>query len=335
MGAEDFSYHLQTEPGCYFHDRQRRRQPPRGGHGPGPCMLHNPSYDFNDELIRWRHRLGAHRRDLAEHAEMAMNDAADAFAQSYAGRRARSSSPRRKAAGLDVETTPTRCSGATARRWRWTWRCEGARRCEGAADRQQRLPRRGLLRLGRAACAARRRPAVPRQASGGGALHPRAQPWGFSWWRRTTQENVDLNRNFHDFRSRCPPTRATRHRVAAGAARAGRRGRGDAALRATSPHTAMRARCSRPPAASTIIPRAMFFGGRNPPEPSRCATCCWRHGRQCAAAGWIDFHTGLGPQRRGRAHLRLPRRCRGAGARASLVGANAPDLRRQLDLGAC
>ena len=22
-----------------------------GGHGLGPCMLHNPSYDFNDELI--------------------------------------------------------------------------------------------------------------------------------------------------------------------------------------------------------------------------------------------------------------------------------------------
>ncbi len=21
------------------------------GHGGGPCMLHNPSYDFNDELI--------------------------------------------------------------------------------------------------------------------------------------------------------------------------------------------------------------------------------------------------------------------------------------------
>ena len=21
------------------------------GHGAGPCMLHNPSYDFNDDLI--------------------------------------------------------------------------------------------------------------------------------------------------------------------------------------------------------------------------------------------------------------------------------------------
>ena len=24
-------------------------------------------------------------------------------------------------------------------------------------------------------------------------------PYGFSWWRRTTHENVDLNRNFRDF----------------------------------------------------------------------------------------------------------------------------------------
>ena len=34
-------------------------------------------------------------------------------------------------------------------------------------------------------------------------------PYGFSWLRRTTHENVDLNRNFQDFPSRCratPPT---------------------------------------------------------------------------------------------------------------------------------
>ncbi len=27
----------------------------------------------------------------------------------------------------------------------------------------------------------------------------RLNPYGFSWWRRTTHENVDLNRNFQDF----------------------------------------------------------------------------------------------------------------------------------------
>jgi len=29
-------------------------------------------------------------------------------------------------------------------------------------------------------------------------------PYGFSWWRRTTHENVDLNRNFHDFTKPLP-----------------------------------------------------------------------------------------------------------------------------------
>ena len=29
-------------------------------------------------------------------------------------------------------------------------------------------------------------------------------PWGFSWWRRTTEENIDLNRNFLDFSQPLP-----------------------------------------------------------------------------------------------------------------------------------
>ena len=51
MGAEDFSFLLHERPGCYFlighGDGDHRPE----GHGGGPCMLHNPSYDFNDELI--------------------------------------------------------------------------------------------------------------------------------------------------------------------------------------------------------------------------------------------------------------------------------------------
>lgn len=43
MGAEDFSFMLQAKPGCYVWI----------GNGPGEsgCMLHNPHYDFNDEII--------------------------------------------------------------------------------------------------------------------------------------------------------------------------------------------------------------------------------------------------------------------------------------------
>lgn len=43
MGAEDFSFHLLEKPGCYFLIGN--------GDAPGSCMLHNPRYDFNDELI--------------------------------------------------------------------------------------------------------------------------------------------------------------------------------------------------------------------------------------------------------------------------------------------
>ncbi|SEL72739.1 hippurate hydrolase [Roseateles sp. YR242] len=51
MGAEDFSYYLQNVPGCYFLIGNGDGAHREGGHGLGPCMLHNPSYDFNDELI--------------------------------------------------------------------------------------------------------------------------------------------------------------------------------------------------------------------------------------------------------------------------------------------
>ena len=51
MGAEDFSYMLQALPGCYSFIANGDGAHRDSGHGDGPCMLHNPSYDFNDELI--------------------------------------------------------------------------------------------------------------------------------------------------------------------------------------------------------------------------------------------------------------------------------------------
>ena len=51
MGAEDFSFMLQVKPGCYnfiANGDGSHRDIDNGG---GPCMLHNPSYDFNDDLI--------------------------------------------------------------------------------------------------------------------------------------------------------------------------------------------------------------------------------------------------------------------------------------------
>ena len=51
MGAEDFRFFLQHKPGAYFVIGNGDGTHREGGHGLGPCTLHNPSYDFNDELI--------------------------------------------------------------------------------------------------------------------------------------------------------------------------------------------------------------------------------------------------------------------------------------------
>ncbi len=51
MGAEDFAYMLLEKPGAYVFIANGMGEHRAIGHGAGPCMLHNPSYDFNDELI--------------------------------------------------------------------------------------------------------------------------------------------------------------------------------------------------------------------------------------------------------------------------------------------
>jgi hippurate hydrolase len=43
MGSEDFAFMLQAKPGCYIFVGN--------GPGDGGCLLHNPHYDFNDEVL--------------------------------------------------------------------------------------------------------------------------------------------------------------------------------------------------------------------------------------------------------------------------------------------
>ena len=42
-GSEDFGYMLQSVDGCYAWIGN--------GPGEGGCLLHNPAYDFNDEIL--------------------------------------------------------------------------------------------------------------------------------------------------------------------------------------------------------------------------------------------------------------------------------------------
>ena len=51
MPSEDFAFMLLEKPGAYAFIGNGDGDHRTPGHGEGPCMLHNPSYDFNDALL--------------------------------------------------------------------------------------------------------------------------------------------------------------------------------------------------------------------------------------------------------------------------------------------
>ena len=126
-------------------------------------------------------------------------------------------------------------------------------------------------------------------------------PYGFSWWRRVTQENVDLNRNWHDFSqplphnaaydaiaphvvpSAWPPSADNEAALAAYAAQHGPRGLQAAVTGGQYSH-----------------PQGLFFGGHTPTWSQQTLRhVLQEHGRRCARLAWIDLHTGLGPNGHG------------------------------------
>ncbi len=135
------------------------------------------------------------------------------------------------------------------------------------------------------------------QQAGVAVLYVHAlNPHGFSWWRRTTSENVDLNRNWQNFSQPLPanpgydeladalvpaiwpPPAATEARLAAYAAQHGAR-----ALQAAISGGQYR------------HPRGLFYGGQAPTWSRETFAAVLRtHGQRCTRLAWIDFHTGLG-----------------------------------------
>jgi hippurate hydrolase len=51
MSAEDFAHMLRVKPGCYAFIGNGDGGHRLPDHGPGPCIIHNTSFDFNDEII--------------------------------------------------------------------------------------------------------------------------------------------------------------------------------------------------------------------------------------------------------------------------------------------
>jgi hypothetical protein len=126
-------------------------------------------------------------------------------------------------------------------------------------------------------------------------------PWGFSWCRRVTQENVDLNRNVRDFPAPDGPDPDYDEIH-------------DLLLPATPPVpllqdaalTAFIARRGEPHFRFAVghgqwsRPDGMFFCGRAPTwSNTTLRTLLRRHVRGAGALFWIDYHTGLGPSGHG------------------------------------
>ncbi len=126
-------------------------------------------------------------------------------------------------------------------------------------------------------------------------------PYGFSWWRRTTHENVDLNRNFHDF-SRALPRNTAYDDIAhllvpAQWPPSAELQAAEDAYLARYGFKAWQAAVS---GGQHDHPQGLFYGGRNPTWSQQTLRRVLRdHGRRCARLGWIDFHTGLGPNGHG------------------------------------
>ncbi|MDP3164516.1 MAG: M14 family metallopeptidase, partial [Hydrogenophaga sp.] len=123
-------------------------------------------------------------------------------------------------------------------------------------------------------------------------------PHGFSWVRRVTHENVDLNRNFQDFSQPLPqnPAYAELHALLLPETwppGPDNQAALDAYVATQGP--------ARYQAAVTqgqhAVADGLFFGGTAPTWSNRTLReVLRRHGRQARHLAWIDLHTGLGEE---------------------------------------
>lgn len=122
-------------------------------------------------------------------------------------------------------------------------------------------------------------------------------PWGFSHGRRVTNENVDLNRNFHDF-SRPLPQNAAYARVhplllpATWPPDAANQ----AAVQAFIAQDGLAAWQAAISGGQHEFEDGLFFGGRAPTWSNQTLRAVLaRHAAAARRVAWIDLHTGLGP----------------------------------------
>lgn len=122
-------------------------------------------------------------------------------------------------------------------------------------------------------------------------------PYGFSHIRRTTHENVDLNRNFHDFSQSLPVNEGYRvlHSLLLPAQwpPAADNTAAIASFVQTHGPSALQSAISR---GQHEFPDGLFFGGTEPTWSNRTIRQVLRdRARTARKVAWIDIHTGLGP----------------------------------------
>lgn len=126
-------------------------------------------------------------------------------------------------------------------------------------------------------------------------------PYGFSWLRRTTHENVDLNRNFLDFGKPLPHNTDYDHLahllVPAEWPPTPEVNAGLAEFVAAHGAKALQAAVS---GGQYEHPQGLCYGGRNPTWSRQTLRhVLQEHARRCRRLAWIDLHTGLGPSGHG------------------------------------
>lgn len=135
-------------------------------------------------------------------------------------------------------------------------------------------------------------------ASGVAVLYIHAlNPHGFSHMRRTTHENVDLNRNFHDFTRPLPQNKAYRELHPLLIPREWPPTEANtAAIERYIANHGEKAYQAAITGGQHEFPDGLFFGGTAPSWSNLAVREVLRaHGRRAARIAWIDVHTGLGP----------------------------------------
>lgn len=126
-------------------------------------------------------------------------------------------------------------------------------------------------------------------------------PYGFSWWRRTTHENVDLNRNFQDFAQPLPLNPAydeIAHLLVPSHWPPGEQVA--AAVQRYIAERGLKVWQAAVFGGQHSHPQGLFYGGHNPSWSQQTLRhVLQQHGQRCQRLGWIDFHTGLGPSGHG------------------------------------